>query len=145
MLLAALAWAFYSWQLAKPAASLAGDARPDWNWAEFLLVQVVFGLVWSGSASAVEALIGTPVLPDFTSPGLLLALVFIALGPSVLAYRCWGLGVAAVGPAMAGFFANLTPLFAALFSAALLGDPPRLYHVAAFAFIVGGIWVSSRR
>jgi drug/metabolite transporter (DMT)-like permease len=46
---------------------------------------------------------------------------------------------------MAGFFTNLTPLFAALFSAALLGEPPRPYHGLAFLLIVGGIVVSSRR
>jgi drug/metabolite transporter (DMT)-like permease len=73
------------------------------------------------------------------------AVVFLAIGPSVLAYRCWGLGVAAVGPALAGFFANLTPLFTALLSALLLGQPPQPYHAAAFALIVGGIVASSRR
>ena len=30
-------------------------------------------------------------------------------------------------------------------SAALLGEPPRAYHVVAFALIVGGIVVSSSR
>jgi drug/metabolite transporter (DMT)-like permease len=74
-----------------------------------------------------------------------LAVLFLGVGPSVIAYRCWGVGVAAVGPALAGFFSNLTPLFAALFSALLLGDPPQPYHALAFAGIVGGIWLSSRR
>ena len=77
--------------------------------------------------------------------GLVAALVFLGLGPSVIAYRCWGVGVAAAGPAVAAFFSNLTPLFTALFSAVLLGDPPRAYHALAFAGIVGGIWLSSRR
>ena len=63
----------------------------------------------------------------------------------MVAYRCWGVGVQRAGPAVAGFFANLTPLFAALMSAAFLGDTPRLYHGAAFGLIVGGIVVSSRR
>jgi drug/metabolite transporter (DMT)-like permease len=72
-------------------------------------------------------------------------LLFVAVGPAVLAYRCWGLGVQRVGPNIAGFFSNLTPLFAALMSAALLGEAPRLYHGIAFALIVGGIVVSSRR
>jgi drug/metabolite transporter (DMT)-like permease len=49
------------------------------------------------------------------------------------------------GPAVAGFFANLTPLFAAIFSAAFLGELPHLYHVAAFALIVGGIVVTARQ
>jgi drug/metabolite transporter (DMT)-like permease len=73
------------------------------------------------------------------------ALAFVAVGPAVLAYRCWGEGVQLAGPAVAGFFSNLTPLFAALLSAAFLGELPHLYHVLAFALIVGGIVVSSRR
>ena len=46
---------------------------------------------------------------------------------------------------MAGFFANLTPLFAALLSAAFLGELPQAYHGMAFLLIVGGIVVSARR
>ena len=143
MLLAALSWAAYSWQLARPPPSLAGDARPRWDWAEFLLVQAIFGLVWASAAAGVESAITPPRI--VWSPGLLAALVFIGIGPSLLAYRCWALGVAAVGPALAGFFANLTPLFAALLSALLLGQPPRAFHAAAFGLIVAGIVVSSRR
>jgi drug/metabolite transporter (DMT)-like permease len=45
---------------------------------------------------------------------------------------------------VAGFFGNLTPLFAAVLSAAFLGELPHLYHVAAFGLIVGGIVVSAR-
>ncbi len=47
--------------------------------------------------------------------------------------------------AVAGFFANLTPLFTAIFSAAFLGELHHLYHVAAFALIVGGIVVTARQ
>lgn len=150
MLLAALSWALYSWQLARPAPSLAGSRRPAWGWAEFLLVQVLFGLVWAGGAAGLEALVAAPVPPPpgatpWPGWGIAAVVLFLALGPSVLAYRCWGLGVAAVGPAVAGFFANLTPLVAALLSAALLGEPPRVYHAAAFVLIVAGIVASSRR
>jgi drug/metabolite transporter (DMT)-like permease len=75
---------------------------------------------------------------------LIAALAFVAVGPAVLAYRCWGLGIQKAGPAVAGFFANLTPLFAAILSAAFLGELPHLYHMTAFALIVGGIVVSAR-
>jgi drug/metabolite transporter (DMT)-like permease len=47
------------------------------------------------------------------------------------------------GPTVAGFFANLIPLFTALLSAAILGDPPQLFHGLAFVLIVAGILVSS--
>ena len=46
---------------------------------------------------------------------------------------------------MAGFFANLTPLFAAIMSTVFLGDLPQIYHLVAFGLIVSGILVSSRR
>jgi len=49
------------------------------------------------------------------------------------------------GPALAGFFSNLTPVFAALMSALLLNEAPRPYHALAFGLIVLSIWVSSRR
>jgi drug/metabolite transporter (DMT)-like permease len=143
MLLAALSWAFYSWQLARPPQALRGANRPAWTWAEFLLAQVLFGLLWASGAAGAEAAWSTRTAPHW-SPGLLAALLFLAAGPSVLAYRCWGLGVAAAGPAVAGFFANLTPLFAAVLSAWWLGQWPQAYHAAAFALIVAGIVVSSR-
>jgi drug/metabolite transporter (DMT)-like permease len=148
MLLAALSWALYSWQLARPPASLAGTARPAWTWAEFLLLQVLFGLAWGAGAAVLEVWFGSPLTASVAPVGplaLAVAFVFLGVGPSVLAYRCWGVGVAAVGPSIAAFFANLTPLFAALMSALLIGEPPRPFHALAFACIVGGIWLSSRR
>jgi drug/metabolite transporter (DMT)-like permease len=148
MLLAALSWSLYSWQLARPPASLSGSARPAWTWSQFLLIQVLFGLAWGGSAAGLEAVLGgavNPAMAPVSWPVLLAALVFLGIGPSVLAYRCWGMGVAAVGPAIAAFFANLTPLFAALMSLLLLGESPRPFHALAFACLVGGIWLSSRK
>jgi drug/metabolite transporter (DMT)-like permease len=73
------------------------------------------------------------------------ALVYVALGASLLAYRCYGLAVAEAGPALAAVFTNLTPLIAALLSALVLGESPRPYHAVAFVLIVGGIAVSSRK
>jgi drug/metabolite transporter (DMT)-like permease len=143
MLLASLSWALYSWELARPSALLSGEQRPNWTWAEFLLVQTLFGIAWGTAAAAAEHALGAPW--PAASPKLLWALPFLAIGPSILAYRCWGLGVAAVGPAVAGFFSNLTPLFAALLSALWLGVPPQPFHAAAFALIVAGIAVSNRR
>jgi drug/metabolite transporter (DMT)-like permease len=84
-------------------------------------------------------------MPIAWSAGLIAALLYIAVGPSLIAYRCWGLGVAEAGPAAAAFFSNLTPVFAALLSAALLGELAQWYHAVAFGLIVAGIVVSSRR
>jgi drug/metabolite transporter (DMT)-like permease len=139
MLMAALAWAFYSWLLARThePQSIRND------WAAFLMAQMVFGLFWSGAFAGIEW-VAHPAPINWGWP-LGLALVFIAVGPAILAYRCWGLGVQRAGPAVAGFFSNLIPLFAALLSAAFLHEMPQAYHAVAFALIVGGIVVSSRR
>jgi drug/metabolite transporter (DMT)-like permease len=139
MLIATICWAFYSWLLVKTSEPV----RLRGNWAAFLMAQLVFGLGWSGLLAGGEWATGRTEI-DWGWP-LVAALAFIAIGPAVLAYRCWGMGVQRAGPTVAGFFANLTPLFAALLSAAFLGQAPHAYHAAAFALIVGGIVVSSRR
>jgi drug/metabolite transporter (DMT)-like permease len=139
ILLATVGWAFYSWLLIRhdDPPEIRGD------WAAFLMAQLVPGLVWSGLFAA-----GEWVAIDATIQWgwpLAAALLYVAMGPAILAYRCWGLGVQRVGPTIAGFFANLAPLFAALMSAAFLQELPRAYHAVAFVLIVGGIVVSSRR
>ncbi|MGQ3051964.1 MAG: DMT family transporter [Roseateles sp.] len=142
MLLAIFTWAVYSWMLARPAKGLRPGERPDWNWAEALMAQLMFGVVFSGVAAGAEQVIAPADIR--WSPILVAALVYVAIGPSLIAYRCWGMGVAQAGPALAGFFVNLTPVFAAIISAALLGIAPAWYHGLAFALIVAGIVVSSR-
>jgi drug/metabolite transporter (DMT)-like permease len=139
ILLATAAWAWYSWLLARPAdpPAIRGD------WAGFLMAQLVPGLAWSALFAAGEWA-AAPQQIVWGWP-LAAALLYVAVGPAILAYRCWGAGVRRVGPNVAGFFANLTPLFAAVLSAAFLGEPPRPYHAIAFALIVTGIMVSSRR
>ena len=87
------------------------------------------------------------LLPTHIAWGWPLAgvLLFVALGPSVLAYRCWGAGVLRAGPTVASFFSNLTPLFAALLSALFLGDAPKAFHGVAFVLMVCGIGISTSR
>jgi drug/metabolite transporter (DMT)-like permease len=143
MLLAVIGWAVYSWLLVRPPASMRAPQRPDWDWASFLFVQALFGLIAAGGAGLVEAAYVTHPPIDWRNAWVLLGLVYIAVGPSIIAYRCWGLGVAAAGPAIAAFFANLSPLFAALLSAWLLQQWPQPYHAGAFALIVAGIAVSA--
>lgn len=139
VLVATAAWALYSWLLSRPGDP--PEVRSDW--AAFLVAQLVPGLCWSGLFAAGEAAAGAP--PVHWGWPLAAALAYVAVGPAIVAYRCWGLGVQRVGPNIAGFFQNLIPLFAAVFSAAFLGELPHAYHALAFALIVGGIVVSSRR
>ncbi|HVZ43333.1 MAG TPA: DMT family transporter [Ramlibacter sp.] len=139
MLAATAAWSWYSWLLAAPGdpPELRG------NWAAFLMSQLVFGVAWSGLFATGEWALASSHAE--WGGALALALAYVAIGPAIVAYRCWGIGVQRVGPSVAAFFGNLTPLFAAVLSAAFLGEMPGAHHALAFALIVAGIVVSSSR
>jgi len=138
MILATIAWSFYSWMLMqqKDVPGLRAD------WAAFLLAQVGYGVLWSAALAGGEWAFQDATIAWSWSLGA--ALLYVAIGPAILAMRCWGAGVQRAGPSIAAFFINLTPLFTALLSSAFLGEPPHLYHVLAFGMIVGGIAVSAR-
>jgi drug/metabolite transporter (DMT)-like permease len=139
MILATIAWSFYSWLLTQPKDPPAERA----DWAAFLLAQVMYGVLWSGAFAVGEQVLGAPLV-RWSWP-VAAALLFVAAGPAVTAFRCWGAGVQRAGPSMGAMFANLTPLFTALFSALFLGELPHLYHALAFVMIAGGILLSTRR
>lgn len=137
IMLATILWAFYSWMLSRPGSS----NERQWPWADFLMAQVMVGLLWTGFFDGFEIAMGHAYLDLNLWTGSLI--LFVAIGPSLIAYRCWGMGVNGAGPTVAAFFANFIPLFTAILSAAMLGEPPQLFHGIAFALIVAGIWVSS--
>ena len=139
MILATIAWSFYSWLLMQQRDVPAVRA----DWAAFLLIQVGYGVLWSGALSGAEALVaGVEIAWSWP---VLAALLYVAIGPAIIAMRCWGTGVQRAGPSLGSFFINLTPLFTALLSSAFLGEAPHLYHALAFLLIVGGIAVSARQ
>lgn len=134
MLAATVSWSLYSWLLRRN--------RPQVPASAFLLAQTAWGVALSTPFVAAEWAAGDFVLrADWRTAAVV---AWVALGPSLLAYWCWDRGIAQAGAMLPSFFSNLTPLFAALMSAALLGEPPRGFHVLAFALIVGGIVVSQR-
>jgi len=139
MILATIAWSFYSWLLMQPKEP--ANVRADW--AAFLLAQVIYGVLWSSTFAAGEWAL-TDAAIAWSWP-VAAALLYVAIGPAIIAFRCWGAGVQRAGPSVGAFFVNLTPLFTAIMSAAFLGEAPHLYHALAFALIVGGIVFSARR
>jgi drug/metabolite transporter (DMT)-like permease len=134
MVAATIVWALYSWTLR--------EHRPELPVFPFLMVQTAWGVLLSVPVVGAEWLAGDLVLKP--GPGTVAVVLYVALGPSLVAYWCWDRGIANAGPLLPSFFANLTPLFAALMSAALLGEPPHVHHAIAFLLIVGGIALSRR-
>ena len=48
-------------------------------------------------------------------------------------------GVQLIGPARAGLFANLVPLFGAFLAVVILGEPFALFDLVALILVIGGI------
>ncbi|QNA89072.1 DMT family transporter [Massilia sp. Dwa41.01b] len=138
MILATIAWSFYSWLLMQQRD--VPGLRADW--AAFLLAQVGYGVLWCAALSGAEA--ASAGIDVAWSWPLAAALLYVAIGPVHRRHALLGRRVMRAGPTLGSFFINLTPLFTALLSSSFLGEPPHLYHALAFLLIVGGIAVSAR-
>lgn len=77
--------------------------------------------------------------------GNLSALLYVGTLPSVVAYFLWNNGVRTLGPGMAGLFAYLIPVFAALIAVPVLGESIEPYHAAGGALVLAGLVAASRR
>ena len=107
----------------------------------FLFVLAIVGVVimlplWLGET----LLIRSPVW----SARAFAALIGVAIFSSVLAYIFWNRGVELLGPAVAGLFVHLMPVFGALLAWLFLGERLEAYHLAGMALILTGIAVTSR-
>lgn len=73
------------------------------------------------------------------------ALLYVALGPSILAYICWNRGIELVGASIGGLFINLVPVFAAVLSILFLGEQLHWFHPTGMALIVGGMMLFRKK
>ena len=135
MLAAAAAWSIYTWLLQKK--------RPDLPLVVLLFVQIMFGVLFIAPFAFVEATVfHVPTTLD--TPRAWAVLAYVAVLPSLVGYFCWDHGVARAGAALPVFFANLTPVFAALLSALLFGEWPQWYHGLGLVLILAGIRLAGR-
>jgi drug/metabolite transporter (DMT)-like permease len=72
------------------------------------------------------------------------AIIFVTLFSTITAFVSWTRGVELIGPNRAGVFLHLIPIYSALLTGALLGEPLRFYHVVGFVLILLGVWFASR-
>jgi drug/metabolite transporter (DMT)-like permease len=72
------------------------------------------------------------------------AIVFVTLFSTIVAFASWTRGVELIGPNRAGVFLHLIPIFTALLTGVLLGEPLMSYHVVGFALILLGVWCAAR-
>lgn len=134
MLGATLAWSVYTW--------LLRTRRPPLPLTAFLAAQIALGAAMIFPFYVIEWLV-TRQVPAAT-PTNFGALVYVVLLPSLAAYYCWDRGVSRAGAILPMYFVNLTPVFAAMLSWALLDDPVGAYHLVGGALILVGIQLASR-
>lgn len=71
-------------------------------------------------------------------------LVYLAIGPSAIAYACWSAAVRDLGADYAMLFNNLLPVFGMVLGSAVLHERVALVQVASSALIIAGILVAFR-
>lgn len=133
MLAAVGIWAAYSLLLKRRPA----DLPPTVALAASMVIGVALMLpLW------------LPTLPEVrlaVSPGVLAALAYIVVFPSVIAFWLWGFGVARLGPERAGQFVHLMPVFGPLLAMAILGERIVAAQVAGALVIFAGIALVMRQ
>ena len=132
MLVAVFLWAIYTWELRQRPLGLAPmtSLAAQMIWGVLSILPFMLAERWIGGETTHW---GGPVW---------LALAYVAVLPSLLAYWCWGSAVGKVGAQIPSYFGNLAPLFAALLSWLFLGETIHWYHLWAALLIFAGIHVA---
>ncbi len=106
------------------------------------------------SATAMSAFVGLPVLvigavwesqvfPLHVGSGLVLAVLYIGVAPTVVGFLAWNAGVRRLGASGAMVFYNTLPLYGACLGSLLLGEHLGAAHLLGGALIVGGgVWAA---
>lgn len=132
MLGAVVLWAAYSLLLRRRPADLPQDAA--------LAASIMVALVFLVPAALLTA---PSFAPDLTPAGWA-AVLYIAVFASLLAFLFWSHGVSEIGPARAGQFIHLMPVFGAILAVAILGETIAPAQAAGAALVFSGILLVNR-
>jgi drug/metabolite transporter (DMT)-like permease len=116
--------------------------RPNIPGLVFFAAMAMVAFISSLPLIGLEIVQGTA---QFPTPKGWLILLYVAVMPSLLSQLFYMRGVELIGPARAGLFVNLVPVFGALLAVLLLGEPFAIYHALGLVLVLGGIWLSERR
>lgn len=116
--------------------------RPAVHGLSFVTATFILGALLLLPLHLAETLSGRPLPLGLPS---LLAILYVAVFASVLAYLSYNRAVALLGANTAGLAVHLVPVFGTLLAVVLLGEVPRLYHACGIGLIGLGIWLAQRR
>ena len=134
VLAAAVSWAAYSLLLKKWHSPLSASAR--------LSVISLSGIVVMLPFTIIEGMQNP--LPVLTLPGLGLALA-AAVVPGYGAYLAFSVMQRELGAARVSVTLYLAPIYAAVITWAVLGEPLRLHHYVGMALVLPGIYLVNRK
>ena len=128
-----LAWAIYTLLLPH---------RPNVHPFSFLAGITVFGLFELLPAYGWEMASGRTMSLDWTT---LATIAYTGFFAAFLGFVFWNRGVAEVGPAKAGLYYHLLPVFGIALSVLFLSEQPKAYHAIGVILIFAGIWLNGRK
>ena len=76
---------------------------------------------------------------------MLLSVAYIALFASAIAFLLWSRGVSQLGPARAGQFVHLMPIFGVVLAFAVLGEVPGRAQIIGALLVLSGIALVEHR
>lgn len=133
MLLAAIVFAGYT--------MLVKRKPPNLRMTTFTLCTFSLGLLFLSPFYALESLIYHPVV--FNVP-IALALLYVGVLSSVVAFLAWNGAIALIGPSRTGLIYYLIPVFSGIAAWLFLGEAISLVHIFSTLAIICGIIMTNR-
>ena len=134
MLLAAIAFAGYT--------MLVKRKPPNLRMTTFTLCTFSLGLLFLSPFYALESLIYHPVV--FNVP-IALALLYVGVLSSVVAFLAWNGAIALIGPTRTALIYYLIPIFSGIAAWLFLGEAISWVHIFSTLAIVCGIIITNRK
>ena len=132
MLLAAIIFAVYSILLKKKPEEI--------KIISFQYTTFAMGLAMLAPFYLIELSV---VPPTVYSSVAIFSIIYIALGPSLMAYLLWNKAIALVGPVKSGMIYYTIPLFSGFLAFLLLDEKLGVNHLYSTILIVSGILLSN--
>jgi drug/metabolite transporter (DMT)-like permease len=114
--------------------------RPPIHWLSFMFMLAAISAVTTFPFFIWETLAGFPFRPTLQTA---IAVAYVSVFPSVLAFAAWNRGVELIGANRAGPFLHLIPIFTAVLAYIFLTEILAAYHVVGFVLILTGVWLAS--
>lgn len=133
-LTASVCWALYSVMVRHRPTRLDPFMR--------LTAITIGGVLILAPLTVAEAFVTGPPALDWRS---VFAVAIVALLPGFGAYQSYSWLLREIGAARTGLILYLTPIYVAMLSWLLLGEPPRWYHAAGALLVFAGLYLANRR